>query len=159
MLKPASLRAALTAALPDLATHADRLLVFIDEGSVRCTAAESLSFEYGYTLRVVVTDYAQHADTVIVPLLRWVATHQPDLLANYDRHPDGITFEADLLSHGAMDLSIMLKLTERVVVGANKPGPGLIAHHVPEPPLDPYDYVETWALFIRHPDGTQEQVA
>ena len=33
MIKPASLRAHLVAALPDLARDADRLLVFIDAGS------------------------------------------------------------------------------------------------------------------------------
>lgn len=158
MLKPASLRSTIEAALPDLARDPDRLLVFIDEGTVRCTAATSLSFEYGYTLRVVVTDYARHADTLIVPVLRWVATHQPELLANFDMQKTGIRFEADLLNKSSMDLSILLTLTERVVVSANPDAPGLLAEHVGEPPLDPYDYVESWELYIRHPDGTQEAV-
>ncbi len=158
MLKPDSLRATLEAALPDLARNPDRLLVFIDEGTVRCTAAESLSWEYGYTLRVVVTDYAQHADTLVLPVLRWVAKHQPELLSNPDRQKTGIRFEADLLNKSSMDLAILLTLTERVVVRDNPDAPGLLAHHVPEPPLDPYDYVESWSLTIRHPDGTHEAV-
>lgn len=157
MLKPASLRAAIEAALPDLKRNPDRLLVFIDEGTIRCTAAASLSFEYGYTLKVIVTDYAQHADTIMVPLLAWIATNQPELLANPDRQRDGIRFEADLLDKGKMDLALSIQLTERVVVRPMEGG-GYTAEHVPEPPLDEWAGW-TWHLTIRHPDGTQEQVA
>ncbi|TWR01367.1 phage tail protein, partial [Xanthomonas vasicola] len=49
MIKPASLRAHLVAALPDLARDADRLLVFIDAGSLVSTYQPGLSFEYQYT--------------------------------------------------------------------------------------------------------------
>lgn len=146
MLKPASLRTAIEAALPDLKRNPDRLLVFIDEGTVRCTSAESLSFEYGYTLQLVVTDYADHADTIMVPLLGWLATHQPELLANPDRGRDGIRFEADLLNKVSMDLAIRIALTERVVVSA-LPGGSYTATHVGEPPLDPWSgVVDTWTL-------------
>lgn len=156
MRKPANLRAAIEAALPDLKGNPDRLLVFIDEGTLRCTAAASLSFEYGYTLKVIVTDYAQHADTIIVPLLAWIATNQPELLANPDRQRDGIRFEADLLDKGKMDLALSIQLTERVVVRLVEGG-GYTAEHVPEPPLDEWAGW-TWNLTIRHPDGTEEAV-
>lgn len=157
MLKPADLRRAITAALPDLARNPDRLLVFIDEGNVRCTAAASLSFEYGYTLSVVVTDFADHADALIVPVLEWVARNQPELLANPDRARDGITFEADLLDHDKMDVHIRIALTERVTVADNPDGSRTATHH-PEPPLDPHEGVESWELILRHPDGTQETI-
>jgi len=157
MLKPASLRAAIEAALPDLRRNPDRLLVFIDEGGIRCTSAVSLSFEYAYTLTLVVTDYGEHADTLMVPILAWVARHQPELLANPDRQRDGIQFEADLLTKQTMDLSVRITLTERVIV-RTAPDGGITAEHVGEPPLDPYDYVENWTLTIRHPDGSAEEV-
>lgn len=156
MIKPASLRAAIEAALPGLKKNPDRLLVFINEGSLRCTAATSLSFEYGYTLEVVVTDYAEHADTLMVPILAWVKVNQPELLADPNKR-DGIRFEADLLSHQSMDLSVRIELTERVVVTDNQDG-SRTATHVGEPPLDPYEDISTWTLTIRHPDGTQEEV-
>ncbi len=158
MLKPASLRAAIEAALPELKRNPDRLLVFIDEGGIRCTSATSLSFEYDYTLNLVVTDYAQHADTLMVPVLTWVAKNQPELLANPERQRDGIRFEADLLNKQSMDLSIRIMLTERVIV-RTAPDGSITAEHVGEPPLDPYDYVENWTLTIRHPDGTAEEVS
>ena len=158
MIKPASLRAAIEAALPSLKRNPDRLLVFIEEGGIRCTAATSLSFEYSYTLQLVVTDYADHADTIMVTVLAWVAKHQPEILANPDRQRDGIQFEADLINHTTMDLSVRIRLTERVVVARTDTG-DYTATHVPEPPLDPYDYVEAWTLTIRHPDGSAEEVA
>lgn len=156
MLKPASLRAAVEAALPDLRANPDRLLVFIDQGALRCTAAKSLSFEYSYTLQLVVTDYAQHADTIMVPVLAWVASHQPELLSNPDRR-DGIRFEADLINHTTMDLAVSIQLTERVVVSTHPDGTHT-TQHLPEPPLDPWDSDITWSLTIRHPDGTQDDV-
>lgn len=157
MIKPASLRAAVEAALPDLKRNPDRLLVFIDEGSIRCTNAVSLSFEYGYTLQLVVTDYAEHADTIMVPILAWVKDNQPELLANPERQRNGIRFEAELLSHQSMDLAVRIQITERVVV-ADLPDGSRTATHVGEPPLDPYADVSSWTLTIRHPDGTQEDV-
>lgn len=157
MIKPASLRAAIEAALPGLRNNPDRLLVFIDEGSIRSTSAASLSFEYSYTLQIVVTDYAEHADTIMVPVLAWVAVNQPELLANPERARDGIRFDADLLTHKTMDLSLRIALTERVVVTDNPDG-SRSAKHVGEPPLDPHGHVESWTLTIRHPDGTQEPV-
>lgn len=156
MIKPESLRAAIEDALPELKKNPDRLLVFIDQGSLRCTAARSLSFEYGYTLQLIVTDYARHADTLMVPVLAWVARHQPELLANPDRR-DGIRFQADLINHKSMDLEVSIQLTERVVVTTHQDGT-YTAEHVPEPPLDLWEGVESWTLTIRHPDGTHDDV-
>lgn len=82
MIKPASLRAHLVAALPDLARDADRLLVFIDAGSLVSTFQPGLSFEYQYTLNLIVADYAGHPDSVMLPLLEWVQVNQSELLSN-----------------------------------------------------------------------------
>lgn len=152
MLKPASLRAAIEAALPSVKANPDKLLVFIEEGSVQCTGAASLSFEYGYTLRVILLDYAEHADTLLIPVLAWVSTNQPELFANPDRRRDGIRFEAELLNHSAMDLDLRIALTERVIVRKTEAG-GYTATHAPEPPLDPYEgrNAEPWTLEIPAP--------
>ncbi|MGW8339892.1 phage tail protein [Xanthomonas axonopodis pv. khayae] len=135
MIKPASLRAHLVAALPDLARDADRLLVFIDAGSLVSTFQPGLSFEYQYTLNLIVTDYAGHPDSVMLPLLEWVQVNQSELLSNHARRGD-IAFEADILANDAVDLSIKLPLTERVVVTA-KDGGGYDITHAPEPAIDP----------------------
>ncbi|WP_028696124.1 phage tail protein [Pseudomonas cremoricolorata] len=116
MNKPDSLRAHLLAAVPGLEHNPDRLLLFIDKGRVRCTAASSLSFEYSYELQLILTDFAGHPDSVMLPILGWLRTHQSELLVNLDKSNDGVQFEADILDRGKVDLSLTLPLTERVLV-------------------------------------------
>ncbi len=148
MYKPASLRDFLTAANPELARDPDRLLVFIDEGSLRATFAPGLSFEYAYTLNLVFTDYAGHPDAIMVPLLIWLREHQSELLANFD-NAGKIAFEADILANDAVDLSIKLPLTERVGVHPRKPGPGHDVEHYPEPQLEPVLQAQHWQIYLK----------
>lgn len=148
MKKPASLRAALVAALPALATDPDKLLVFIDQGSIASTFVPGGSFEYSYVLNVILTDYAGDPALVMVPLLMWVRVNQSDLMDNPDRRADGITFEADILDNAKVDLSLKLRLTERVVV---KPiGDGqLEITHPDEPQPEAQLTAGHWQLYIR----------
>ncbi|SFC75765.1 P2 phage tail completion protein R (GpR) [Pseudomonas citronellolis] len=128
MYKPDSLRATLLASVPQLRRDHERLLIFIDEGSVRCTAATSLSFEYGYSLQIILTEFPGSPDAVMLPLLGWVREHQSELLANLDKSADGIKFEADILDKTKVDLSITLPLTERVVVVREADGSYTVTH-------------------------------
>jgi hypothetical protein len=132
MNKAATFRRAIADAVPALKTDPDKLLVFVDAGNVVATAAPSLSFEYRYTLNVIVTDFAGDADAVFVALIVWVQVNQPDLLANDDNRKSGIAFEVDHLTQSTCDLSIKLKLTESVVVGKDGNGVQTIKH-VDEP--------------------------
>ncbi|WP_269503721.1 phage tail protein [Burkholderia sp. IMCC1007] len=134
MNKPDSLRAALTAAIPEFARDPDRLHVFIEHGSIAVTAAQSLSFEYAYTLDIVVTDYAGHADNLMVPIIAWLKVNQPEMLLNRDLCRDGFRFQAEQLDNGKSDVEILLKLTERVGV-LEKPG-GYETRHFDEPPIE-----------------------
>lgn len=134
MNKPDSLRAHLLERVPALSHNPDRLLIFIDNGKVRCTAAASLSFEYSFDLQVILTDFAGHPDTVMLPLLAWVRVHQSELLANLNTSAEGIRFEADVLDHSKVDMSITLPLTERVVVSEDENGTPVVTH-VGEPQL------------------------
>lgn len=131
MMKATSLREALTAAVPHLAAHPDALHVFVDEGSVVGTGARTLGFEYRYTLTLIVTDYPHSADTIVVPVLAWLRTNQPDTFTNPDKREDAFKFEAEILNHTTVDISIKLKLTERVTVKVE--GAGYQVEHHPEP--------------------------
>lgn len=133
MKKPDSLRALLLRAVPDLAAAPESLSLFVDQGSVaaRTNAAGSLSYEYRYTLNIVVQDYAGDRNAVMVPLLAWVAQAQPDLLGSPAAEP--IAFEAELLDGDLCDLSVTLDLTERVLVEALADG-GYAARHLDEAP-------------------------
>lgn len=146
MNKPESLRAHLLAAVPELRHSPDRLLVFIEKGKLRCTAATSLSWEYGYELQVILTDFAGHPDAVMLPLLAWVRTNQPELLANLDTSARGIVFEADLIDRSKVDMAITLPLTERVIVKRQPDGTYQLVH-APEPALTEYQEPSTWQVF------------
>ncbi|GLR13257.1 tail protein [Chitinimonas prasina] len=146
MYKPQSLRDHLSAMVPGLNTNPDKLLLFVESGKLRTTGAGSLSFQYHYTLNVVLLDFAAHADTVFVPILMWLREHQLDLLLNHDKQSDGFQFEAELLNHETADLSIKLALTERVIVKEAKGG--LDVRHAQEPKLAHHDK-RPWELFIR----------
>jgi len=138
MNKPASLRAHLLECVPDLKQNPDRLLIFIDNGKIRCTAAASLSFEYGYQLQIILTDFAGHPDSVMLPLLGWVRVHQSELLTNLEKSAEGIRFEADVIDRSKVDMSITLPLTERVIVKKRDDG-SFDLNRPPEPQYSDYD--------------------
>lgn len=135
MNKPESLRAHLLAAVPELKNNPDRLLVFIDNGSMRSTAAPGLSFEYSYTLNLILTDFAGHPDAIAIPLFAWVLVNQRELMENIQRGMDAIKFEADILDNSKVDLSITLPLTERVIVKPQADGTLQVSHPA-EPVVD-----------------------
>lgn len=141
MNKPTALRGHLLAAVPELHKNPDRLLVFIDNGSIRSTAAPGLSFEYSYTLNVILTDYAGHPDAVAIPLLAWLLVNQPELLTNLEKGKTAIAFEADVLDNSKVDLSLKLPLTERVIVKKQDDGSLQVSH-----PNEPELFEETFTL-------------
>ena len=141
MMKATSLREALTAAVPYLAAHPEALHVFVDEGNVVATGARSLGFEYRYTLTLIVTDYPDSSDTVVVPVLAWLRTNQPDAFTNPDKREDAFKFEAEILTHDTVDISIKLQLSERVTVKVDRSG-YQVKHH-PEP-INENDEPATW---------------
>ena len=131
MMKATSLRDTLAAAVPYLAAKPDALHVFVDEGRVLATGARSLGFEYQYPLTLIVTDYPHDSDTIVVPVLAWLRTNQPDVFFNPDKRLDAFKFEAEILNHDTVDISIKLLLSERVTVKVDGRG-YQVAHH-PEP--------------------------
>jgi len=146
MNKPDSLRNHLLAAVPGLRNDPDRLLVFIDNGTVRSTAAVGLSFEYAYTLNVMLTDFAGHPDALMIPLLAWLMVNQHELIANLEKGKEAIRFEADVLDNSKVDLSIELALTERVIVKKQDDGT-LQVSHPDEPQLEPFLPAGDWKLY------------
>jgi len=132
MIKPQALRQHLVAAMPALASDPERLLVFVDDGGLVASFAAGLSFQYRYTLELVLRDFSGAPEAVMVPLLQWLTRHQPDLLANPENR-DKLTFEVDVLSDTLVDLAIRLPLTERVRVAQDDAG-AFQLQYLPEPP-------------------------
>ena len=139
MLKPNSLRQHLVAAVPELRRDPDKLAIFVRDGKLATTGAGSLSFEYRYTLNLVLMDYASHADAIMVPVLAWLREHQPEIAENPDLRDKALRFEVEFLNAATVDLSVEIDLTERVIVkrrpGTPTPGPEAFeVKHVGEPP-------------------------
>lgn len=137
MQKPKQLRQALTGSVPLLQRNPDGLNMFIDGGRIVSTLASSLSFEYQYQLNLVVTDYGDDIDLLMVPLLAWLRENQPDIMATEEKRRTGFTFKADVISDTLCDISIDLQLTERVIV--KQEGGALHVTHVGENPLPEND--------------------
>lgn len=135
MQKPASLRAALTEALPELARDTDRFMVWAERGSIRSRMTESRAFAWSYTLHLVIQELAAHPSIAMLAICDWLRTNQPELLA-----PDatGFRFEADILDSEALDLMVELDLTEQVVLVPRADG-GFNLEHLAEPVLFPDD--------------------
>lgn len=146
MKKPISLRTHLLTHVTELAGNPDRLLTFVENGKVRCTAAVGLSFEYQYQLQLIITDFAGHPDAVIIPLLDWLRTHQHELLANFDKNKDSIQFEAEILANDLVDLSLTLPLTERVIV--KQVEGGLSVNYPEEPQLTDHFPQQDYTLYL-----------
>ena len=140
MRKADSLRQWLTAFLPDLKTHPDRLQIYVEGGQISTRQSATLSFGYGYTLKVGIWDFAGDADTIMVPMLAWIEKEQPQLLRRADAQP--FTFEAELLDSEASDILISIDLTESVLVIPRADGSGYDINHPAEPSfVDAFDGV------------------
>lgn len=146
MRKADSLRQWLTATLPDLKTHPDRLSIFVEAGQIKARQSRTLSFSYGYTLKVGIWDYAGDADHIIVPLLAWIEREQPELLRQSDSQP--FSFEAELLDGDTSDIVISIALTEARIVNLSGSGDGYEIDRPAEP--DFTDQFEGIVAKFRH---------
>lgn len=133
MKKPAELRQAVKAAIPALANDPDKLLVFADEGRVLSHGTSLLSFEYRYTLNLILTDMTGSADEVMLAVMTWAQVNQPELLAVNDER-NNVTFEVDQVTHDTYDLSLKLPLSEAVRVTVDQDGRRVIEHVDEEAP-------------------------
>ncbi len=145
MNKPESLRQFLLSSVPALTDNPDRLLIFIDKGRVCSTAAPSLSFEYRYSLSLIVTDFADHPDSLMIPLLAWLLEHQPERMTVMT--PEAFAFEVDILDNSKVDISISLDLSEAVIVKPSGTGV-LTAEHVADTAMQGYEPAQTYQLYV-----------
>lgn len=132
MLKPNSLRKALTDAVPVLRSNPDMLRVFIDSGNNVATLARSLSYEKRYTLNIVVMDFTDDIDLLFVPVMAWLRVNQPDIMTTDEGEKKGFAWYADINNDSSLDVSISLLLTERTLV--KEADGAMYVENIPEPP-------------------------
>ncbi|WP_199098961.1 phage tail protein [Dyella sp. ASV21] len=133
MNKPARLRAAIMAALPDLATNPERLSIFVEKGRLIATGVPGGGWDYAYTATVLIQDFAGDMDDLAGAVIAWLHVEQPDLLLSADERERAIRFQCDLMDNEQADIALEIDLTE--AVRANAAGGGYV--HPPAPPSDP----------------------
>jgi len=119
MNKPQSLRNALNEAVPYVRNNPDKLHLFVDNGSLVATGASSMSWEYRYTLNVVIEDFSGNQNLLMAPVLLWLTANQPDAINNRELREKLFTFDVDILRNDVCDISLNLQLTERVLVSTD----------------------------------------
>jgi hypothetical protein len=145
MRKADDLKAFLLDNVPELKKTPERLTIFLEGGSVGCTSTSSMSFEWSYTAKVSIQDYAGDPDHIMVPVLAWLARHQPERLN--PRGDSAFAFDAEILDGDKADLELSIVLTEPVIV---TPGDdGYTALHVGDPEDDDGFGPGVWQLFLR----------
>ncbi|HAU5704130.1 TPA: phage tail protein [Citrobacter freundii] len=145
MLKPDLLRQMISQHVPWLRENPDNMAVYLRKGRMVSTGQRSASFEYRYTLEVLVMDYPDSVDTISVPILAWARLYQPDLLFNPDRQQNGITFEAEILSNSTMDILFQIQTDESVIV-TSEDGE-IVTRHRADPASGPE--IGAWSLVFK----------
>lgn len=138
MKKLSSIKDRLCQKIPYLKENPEKLYLFVDDGSIIATYEPSLSYEYSYSLNIIIEEFPDDQNIIFAVVMEWLKEYQPDILANPDKRDTGIRFEADILNSQSANISIDLKLTERVIV-AMKEG----KYHV-EAVNEPADPTHDW---------------
>ena len=150
MKKPNQLRKILEQSHQDFVKNPDRLQLYVDGGQVIATGAPSFSFEYRYTLNVIATDYAGDIAALIVPMIAYLHTNQPEIFENPQMRENAFKFQVDYNNNDTADISFEIKLTERVV--SKKDGDSVQIHYAKEPTLNEPNqvkvYLENWDNLI-----------
>lgn len=149
MYKPDSLRTFLTTAVPELASTPDQLLIHIGSGGVVTTLAPGLSWEYRYTLHVVLPVLAVDLDVIFAPLTDWLRVHQPDAVASSQLNGELVKFEVGTFDSAKDDLAITLQLTERAVCKP-RAGGGYDITHPLEPQPEAALPATHWQLYVKN---------
>lgn len=132
MKKPNQLRAILEKSYPDFIANPDRLQLFVDNGRIIATGANSLSFEYRYTLDIIATDFPDDLAKLIVPINAYLQVNQPELFDNPQRREEAFKFEVDYNNNNTLDVAFKIQLTERVIAKQDKDN-NVNLHYAPEP--------------------------
>ncbi|HDT2789922.1 phage tail protein [Enterobacter sp. AD2-3] len=140
MNKPQSLRNALNKSVAYVRDNPDKLHLFVDNGSLVATGASSISWEYRYTLNVVIEDFSGDQNLLMAPVLLWLRENQLDAINNPELREKLFTFEVDILRNDLCDISLNLQLTECVLVSAD----GGLSTVEAEP--EPDEPEEMWAV-------------
>jgi hypothetical protein len=149
MRKPDSLREWLLRSVPGLDAQPERLHLFVEEGRVHCVPGKTLSYQYVYQLVLILEDFGADSHALIVPILAWLAQHQPDLL--HERGDEGLPISQDILDNKTADFEMRLDLKERVIVTPTVAGGWAVEYAADPQIIDTFegaDGARLWRLYL-----------
>ncbi|MEI9534329.1 phage tail protein [Moellerella wisconsensis] len=115
MKKLANIRAYLNEKIPYLKQNPENLYLFVENGRIISTLRETPSFEYEYTLNIIIERYSGDQNILIAVVNDWLRKNQSDISANPTKRQQDFKFEAVILDNTTAHISIDLNLTERVL--------------------------------------------
>ena len=133
MQKPANLRTALMAALPEFREEPARLVLWVEDGAVRARQTESHGFAFEYPLSILLKETATDIAIVVHAINRWLRINQPDLLSG--GAGDSYKFVTDILDNETADILFTINLTEAIAVSSNEDGSWAVDYLVEPAPL------------------------
>ena len=154
MEKPKSLRALLTNAVPEFKRNPAKLEMYMKAGKIHAwLSRDHMSYEYRYDLEIVILEYDLSPDTIFMPIVQWLSSHEVAALQNHDRN--GFEFEVDILDDKTVDISITLKLTEAIDVKPREGGGFTMTAREETPmadddPMFPPPHVNLTAIYDQH---------
>lgn len=129
MIKPASLRAAIVALQPDLARDPDKLVMWVDQGSIRSNSTKALGFAYRYRLNVMLVEFAGAPSIIVLAVTNWLRENQPERVVPGQ---EAFAIEVDMIDSKTVDLQLQIQLDENVLVSRREDG-GFDLQHLSEP--------------------------
>lgn len=129
MIKPASLRAATVALHPDLQRDTDKLVMWVDQGSIRSNSPEALGFAYRYRLNVMLVGFAGAQSIIMLAVTNWLRENQPERVVPAQ---EAFAIEVDMIDSKTVDLQVQIQLDENVLVSRRDDG-RIDLQHLPEP--------------------------
>ncbi|MEY0594280.1 phage tail protein [Providencia manganoxydans] len=136
MKKLTSLREYLSNKIHFLKENPENLYLFVENGRVISTLANTPSYEYEYTVNIIIERFSGDQDILIAVINNWLREHQSDISANPDKRRQDFRFEAVILDNKTAHISIDLNLTERVLA-KDQDGKWVIAST--SEPSNPFD--------------------
>lgn len=129
MLKIDTLRAAITATIPELAQSPENLRIWIERGAGRCQGTPTDAFGFTFQANVLIVEMSADLAVLAHAIFRWLRANQPELLTP---GRDGFTFDADILDNATADVLLQIQLTQNVTVSPREAG-GFELAYLPEP--------------------------
>ncbi|CAM3950244.1 phage tail protein [Xenorhabdus thuongxuanensis] len=115
MKKLTNLREFLAKKVPYLRANPENLYLFVENGRIISTLAPTPSFEYEYTVNIIIERYNGDQNILMAVVVDWLREYQSDILANPDKRRQDFKFEAVILDNTTAHISIDLNLTERIL--------------------------------------------